>query len=84
MSKACWLKDGCPCLTAICSSCGPDDDGCPVYRWFSDKFTEEQKEREKQICEKVCAFVIADDNPGTHAEKGYICHIIRHIFNEER
>lgn len=38
MSKSCWLRDGCPCRTGACSSCGPDDDGCPVYRWFRDKF----------------------------------------------
>lgn len=34
----CWLRDGCPCLTAACSSCQPTDDGCPVYRWFRNLF----------------------------------------------
>ena len=39
MRSCCWLKDGCPSRTAVCLSCGPDDDGCPVYRWFRDKMT---------------------------------------------
>ena len=33
----CFLFDGCSGKTAGCRVCGPDDDGCPVYRWFKEK-----------------------------------------------
>lgn len=32
--KPCWLRDGCPCMSAVCSSAQPDGEDCPVYRWF--------------------------------------------------
>ena len=38
MISKCWLRDGCPSRTGSCSSCQPTDDGCPVYRWFRDRF----------------------------------------------
>ena len=37
MSKRCWLADGCPSRTAVCSSCEPDGDECPIWRWFREQ-----------------------------------------------
>ena len=55
----CFLFDGCPGRTGVCYSCGPDDDGCPVYRWFKEKVSKEQPQwisvedrlPDKQPCE---------------------------------
>lgn len=41
MSEKCWLRDGCPGVTAACSVCQPTDDGCPTYRWFKELFLKE-------------------------------------------
>lgn len=41
----CFLFDGCPGRTGVCYACGPDDDGCPVYRWFKEKILKEQPEQ---------------------------------------
>ena len=49
--KRCWLADGCPSKTGACSSCGPDDDGCPVYMYFQKKILAELQERTNhQVC----------------------------------
>ena len=42
MGEACFLRHGCPCLSGVCSSKQPDDDGCPVYRWVRDKVMEQE------------------------------------------
>lgn len=36
MSKPCFLRDGCPSKSGACSSLLPNDDGCPVFRYFRD------------------------------------------------
>ena len=41
MSDPCWLRDGCPGKTAVCTSKGCTDDGCPTYRFFMKLFKEQ-------------------------------------------
>jgi len=49
MSEKCWLKDGCPGRTAVCSSCQPTDDGCPIYRWFRELILEKERKTDEKL-----------------------------------
>ena len=44
MAEKCWMYDGCKSRTAVCNSKGPDDDGCPVYRYFRDLIGKQKAE----------------------------------------
>ena len=46
MAEKCWMYDGCKSRTAVCSSKGPEDDGCPVYRYFRDLIGKQKAEAE--------------------------------------
>ena len=53
-SKQCFLFKGCPGRTGSCYSCGPTDDGCPIYRYFKEMF-DKSKER-NIIVKRRCDF----------------------------
>ena len=44
MTEKCWMYDGCKSRTAVCSSKGPEDKGCPVYRYFRDLIGKQKAE----------------------------------------
>ena len=46
MAEKCWMYDGCKSRTAVCNSKGPEDDGCPVYRYFRDLIGKQKAEAE--------------------------------------
>jgi len=47
-NKPCWLKEWCPCKTAVCGTSKPDE-GCPVYRYFQNLMNEDAEKYKLSI-----------------------------------
>lgn len=52
--KQCFLFEGCPGRTGVCYSCGPTDDGCPIYCYFKKIFN--KSEEQNTIVKRRCDF----------------------------
>ena len=80
MKQRCWLADGCPSKTAVCSTCQPDGDDCPVWRWFKYKMHELNIKDAKTIVKE--SEWLEDSDPGQTYGTTWACRECGHSLHE--